>query len=118
MTIPRSKTAEESYNPHGDRAAGMSKSPKSKTDDSADPRSEADLAGRWKLTTRLGQPIAAGTLEQMLAHLKYAMKDGEYRLIRSDTTIQALRYQGVLYPFDQWEGYIPIEKVNQLRRQP
>jgi hypothetical protein len=72
----------------------------------------------WQLTNRRGRPIAAGTLEQMLEYLKYRLQDGEYRLVRDDTTIYTLRYRGILYPFDQWEGYIPMEKVNALRRQP
>ena len=71
----------------------------------------------WQLTDRKGKRIAAGTLEQMLQYLKFTLKDGEYRLVREDTTIYTLRYCGILYPFDQWEGYIPIEKVNALRRQ-
>ena len=69
----------------------------------------------WRLTTWRGQPIAAGTLEQMLAHLKYGLKDGEYKLVRDETEIHTLRYQGILYPFDQWEGYIPMEEVKKLQ---
>jgi hypothetical protein len=72
---------------------------------------------KWKLTDRHGRPIAAGTMEQMLTYLKYTVKDGEYRLVRGETTIAALRYRGILYPFDQWEGYIPMEHVNRLRSQ-
>ena len=71
---------------------------------------------KWQLTDRRGKPLAAGTMEQMLSYLKYTLKDGEYRMVRDDTTIYTLRYRGILYPFDQWEGYIPIEKVNSLHR--
>ena len=71
---------------------------------------------KWQLTNRRGRPITAGTLEQMLVYLKYTAKDGEYRLIHGETTIHTLRYQGTLYPFDQWEGYIPMEKVKKIQQ--
>ncbi len=72
---------------------------------------------KWQLTDRRGKPIAAGTLEQMLAYLKFTVKDGEYRLVRGDTIINARRHQGTLYPFDHWEGYEPLERVHQRRRE-
>jgi hypothetical protein len=73
---------------------------------------------KWRLTTRLGRPLAAGTLEQMLAYLKYTAKDGEYQLVRDDVTIPTMRHQGVLYPFDQWESFSPMEEVNRMRTPP
>ena len=69
-----------------------------------------------KLTKRRGQPIAAGTLEQMLTYLKYTLPDGEYRLIHDDTVIRTTRHKGILIPFDQWEGFAPMEVVKELQR--
>jgi hypothetical protein len=69
----------------------------------------------WQLTNRRGIPLTAGTLEQVLYYLKFLVKDGEYRLVRGDTTVYTIRHQGILYPFDQWEGYTPMEVVQQLR---
>jgi hypothetical protein len=69
----------------------------------------------WRLETRRGRKIAAGTLEQMLTHLKYLLRDGEYRLVGSELTIPVRRYQGVVYPFDKWEGGPLAEVVNRYR---
>jgi hypothetical protein len=66
---------------------------------------------KWQLTDRHGKPIAAGSLEQMLTHLKFTAKDGEYQLVRGDTAIHTQRHQGTLYPFEQWDGYLPLERV-------
>jgi hypothetical protein len=71
---------------------------------------------KWKLTKRRGQPIASGTLEQMLTYLKYTLPDGEYRLIHGDRVIRTTRHQGILIPFDQWEGSAPMEVVNELQK--
>ncbi|HLW64198.1 MAG TPA: hypothetical protein VKS79_02690 [Gemmataceae bacterium] len=70
----------------------------------------------WKLTKRRGQRIAAGTLEQMLTYLKYTLPDGEYRLIHGDRVIRTTRHQGILIPFDQWEGFTPMEVVKELQK--
>jgi len=53
----------------------------------------------------------------MLTYLKFMVKDGEYRLVRGDTTISARRHQGTLYPFERWTGYLPMEQVQQLQRE-
>jgi hypothetical protein len=71
----------------------------------------------WLLTNRRGSPIASGTLEQMLAHLRFTAKDAEYKLVHEDVTIPVMRHCGILYPFDQWKGFKPIEKVNEPRVQ-
>ena len=71
---------------------------------------------KGKLTDRKGKPIAAGTLEQMLTYLKFMVKDGEYQLVHGDTTVSARRHQGTVYPFERWEGYLPMEQVQQLQQ--
>ncbi len=69
----------------------------------------------WLLTNRHGVPITAGTLEQMLAHLRFTAKDGEYKLIHENTEIATMRHCGILYPFDQWQGFRPLEHVDESR---
>ena len=71
---------------------------------------------KWKLTKRRGQGIAAGTLEQMLTYLKYSLPDGEYRLIHGERVIHTTRHKGILIPFDQWEGFAPMEVVKELQK--
>jgi hypothetical protein len=75
------------------------------------------IDGCWVLTNRHGGPIAAGTLEQMLAHLRFTAKDGEYTLVHDEVSIPTLRHCGILYPFDQWKGFRPIETIDQPRVQ-
>jgi hypothetical protein len=71
----------------------------------------------WTVTNRRGHPITSGTLKQMLSYLKFNAKDGEYRLIRDEVSITTLRHSGILYPFEQWEGFAPIDEINQPRVQ-
>jgi hypothetical protein len=51
----------------------------------------------------------------MLAHLKYTVHDGEYLLVGGDMEIAVRRYRGILYPFEQWEGWPPMGVVKQLQ---
>ncbi len=70
----------------------------------------------WELRDRLGRSrLAAGTLEQMLAYLRYTVKDGEYRLVGQKVDVNVRRFRGVIYPFDLWEGWAPAEVVKQVQ---
>jgi hypothetical protein len=70
---------------------------------------------KWRLETRRGKAITAGTLEQVLTYLKYMVPDGDYSVVGPQLSIPARRHQGVVYPFDQWEGWQPGEAVKERR---
>jgi hypothetical protein len=69
---------------------------------------------QWQLKSRRGRGIASGTLAQMVYYLKFLLPDGEYQLEGSELTIPVRRYQGVVYPFDRWQGWRPAEGIDRL----